>query len=383
MLRRIPLMFLGVAVGLLMAEGGLRWFGGLLPEGLRYRAGLAQFHAQMNGIYVPDPYLWQKSVPGIDRTITGHPDYDFHVRTNSLGYEGIGFRDDGVNDPAPIIAVGDSFTWGDGIDNDKTWVERLEIESGRDVVDLGMSGYGSQQILRLLQKYGLPLKPRLILWAFFPNDFYDAGHFAWREETGRLAKLAKPEAPPAWTETLDRELRIYSAAYTWLVSPFDEPDDNEEYERLVYSDATLDLTFVLRSYWGKRLDPGDKYTGPGLVYTQQVLAEANAAARQQNAELVVLLFPSKEQVYWPIVSTLVEDAAAFKVNWPHDEVRAWCEANGVAYLDLTPVFAGEAAQGKQLYYRFDAHWNEAGHELAAQTIRRYLAENTPFLAASE
>lgn len=379
--RRILLILFGLATGLLLMEGCLRLFGDLLPEGLRYRAGLARFHAQMDGIYVPDPYLWHKSVPGIDRTITGHPDYDFHVQTHALGYDGIGFRDDGINDASPIIALGDSFTWGDGIDNDKIWVERLEVESGRDVVNLGMSGYGSQQILRLLQTYGLPLKPRLILWGFFPNDFNDSGHFAWREETGRLAKQA-PEPKP-WTETLDRELRIYSVAYTWLVSPFEEPDDNEEYERLYYTDNTLNLSFVLRSYWGKRLDPTDKYTGPGLVYTQQALAEAQTAANQLNAELVVLLFPSKEQVYWPIVSTLVDNAADFKVNWPHDEVKAWCQANGVRFLDLTPAFAKHAAQGEQLYYRFDAHWNEAGHELAAQTIRQYLAENTPFLAASE
>lgn len=379
--RRILLILFGLAAGLLLMEGCLRLLGDFLPEGLRYRAGLSRFHAQMDGIYVPDPYLWHKSVPGIDRTITGHPDYDFHVQTNALGYDGIGFRDDGINDASPIIALGDSFTWGDGIDNDKIWVERLEAESGRDVVNLGMSGYGSQQILRLLQTYGLPLKPRLILWGFFPNDFNDSGHFAWREETGRLAKQA-PEPKP-WTETLDRELRIYSVAYTWLVSPFEEPDDNEEYERLYYTDNTLNLSFVLRSYWGKRLDPSDKYTEPGLVYTQQALAEAQTAAGQLNAELVVLLFPSKEQVYWPIVSTLVDNAADFKVNWPHDEVKAWCQANGVRYLDLTPVFAAHAAQGEQLYYRFDAHWNEAGHELAAQTIRQYLAENTPFLAASE
>ncbi|GAB4409983.1 MAG: hypothetical protein Fur0044_03640 [Anaerolineae bacterium] len=375
------LILFGLATGLLLIEGCLRLLGDFLPEGLRYRAGLSRFHAQMDGIYVPDPYLWHKSVAGIDRTITGHPDYDFRVQTNALGYDGIGFRDDGINDSSPIIALGDSFTWGDGIDNDKIWVERLETESGRDVVNLGMSGYGSQQILRLLQTYGLPLKPRLILWGFFPNDFNDSGHFAWREETGRLAKQA-PEPKP-WTETLDRELRIYSVAYTWLVSPFEEPDDNEEYERLYYTDNTLNLSFVLRSYWGKRLDPSDKYTGPGLVYTQQALAEAQTAAGQLNAELVVLLFPSKEQVYWPIVSTLADNAADFKVNWPHDEVKAWCQANGVRYLDLTPVFAAHAAQGEQLYYRFDAHWNEAGHKLAAQTIRQYLAENTPFLAASE
>jgi hypothetical protein len=60
-----------------------------------------------------------------------------------------------------------------------------------------------------------------------------------------------------------------------------------------------------------------------------------------------------------------------------EEVKAWCQAQGIATLDLTPVFQEHAAQGEQLYFRFDAHWNNAGHTLAAQTIQQYLAQYDP------
>ena len=98
---------------------------------------------------------------------------------------------------------------------------------------------------------------------------------------------------------------------------------------------------------------------------------------------MVLLFPFKEQVYWPIVSTLVDDPAAYKVNWPINDMKAWCEAHQVSYLDLTPIFMEHAAKGEQLYFRYDAHWNEAGHALAAQAIQRYLAKNNPYFAYVE
>lgn len=42
-------------------------------------------------------------------------------------------------------------------------------------------------------------------------------------------------------------------------------------------------------------------------------------------------------------------------------VKAWSEVNSAAHLNLPPAFA----------------------DYAAPTIRRYLAENTPFLAASK
>jgi hypothetical protein len=375
MLKKVSLILLGIVVGLLLIEMGLRLFDRWLPNRLRYHAGLARFHAQMRDIYIPDPYLWHKSVAGVDRIITGHPDYSYRVQTNSLGYDDIGFRDDGIDGQPFAIALGDSFTWGDGTDNDKIWVERLETETGLDVANLGMSGYGSLQQLRLFQTYGQPLKPKLLLWSFFPNDLYDDGHFVWREETGRLARREESPSASSWSETLDTTLRSFSVTYNWLASPFSEPDDEEEWERLVYTDRTLDLTFVMRPYWEKRLDPSNEYVALGKELTQQVLAEVQATATQHDATLIVLLFPFKEQTYWSIVSTLVDNPAAYDVDWPTEWVKTWCEDQDILYLDLTPVFRAHAAQGEQLYFRYDAHWNEWGHALVAQTIYQYLLES--------
>jgi hypothetical protein len=90
----------------------------------------------------------------------------------------------------------------------------------------------------------------------------------------------------------------------------------------------------------------------------------------------------KEQTYWPIVSTLVDNPAAYDVDWPTEWVKTWCEDQDIFYLDLTPVFRAHAAQGEQFYFRYDAHWNERGHGLVAQTIRKYLQEAGILLTSS-
>jgi hypothetical protein len=51
--------------------------------------------------------------------------------------------------------------------------------------------------------------------------------------------------------------------------------------------------------------------------------------------------------------------------------------NDIRFLDLTPVFQEEAGAGAELYYQFDTHWNQLGHDLAAVSINEYIEEMLP------
>jgi hypothetical protein len=44
----------------------------------------------------------------------------------------------------------------------------------------------------------------------------------------------------------------------------------------------------------------------------------------------------------------------------------------IAFLDLSPTFQAVAATGVELYYPYDTHWNQSGHDLAAQSIAAHL-----------
>jgi hypothetical protein len=55
--------------------------------------------------------------------------------------------------------------------------------------------------------------------------------------------------------------------------------------------------------------------------------------------------------------------------------------HNIIYLDLTPAFQEEAGACAELYYPFDTHWNQRGHNLAAQTISTYI-ENMLMATAS-
>ena len=74
-----------------------------------------------------------------------------------------GFRD--VFDPslpsAGFVAIGDSQTFGHGIEAEDTWVEHLQRKLGVNVTNTGVFGYGINQyeiVLRRLHESGVPIR---------------------------------------------------------------------------------------------------------------------------------------------------------------------------------------------------------------------------------
>ena len=84
-----------------------------------------------------------------------------------------------------------------------------------------------------------------------------------------------------------------------------------------------------------------------------------------------MFIPSRFRIY--------RDLCAFHPDspcrsWPVDNLpRAVASvvatvAPGLRYVDLTPRFRAEAADGALLYLPDDPHWTAAGHRLAAQAL---------------
>ena len=82
--------------------------------------------------------------------------------------------------------------------------------------------------------------------------------------------------------------------------------------------------------------------------------------RGGGAEELLILFPSKEEVYLP---TLGEETP--------EPVRAFAEVfgeRGWRTLDLRSPFREAAARGEQLFFEVDGHPNAAGYALVAEAV---------------
>ena len=75
------------------------------------------------------------------------------IKHNSKGFRGS--RDFMIkNDKPRILALGDSFTYGLGVNDEQTYAHHLEIITGMEVINAGVTAHGVDQSLLMWEKEG-------------------------------------------------------------------------------------------------------------------------------------------------------------------------------------------------------------------------------------
>ena len=336
-----------------------------------------EFYARSHSLYTADAEAGYRTAPNLDVQLDGHREFSFHVRTDARGRRG-----PFVTAPVDVAALGDSFTFGYGVDEAAAWPVRLAGLTGLHVANLGVNGYGPQSELALLHAEALPLRPRRILWQFFTNDFDDAALFArWRQSGhpnlyGWLQGKPDPAAPPlpaaahslrGW---LHRHSRLYELIKYALRRGNYAATGAPAVVRVGHTRQLLDLSRVQR--WS---DFNRAEIRAGWELTQAALLAAQAATTTAGAEFAVVLAPSKEETLW----SRLPRGEQGRLPDPRGNARRvaeFCAAQGIACLDLGPAFVAAAEAGARLYFDGDLHWNAAGHALAAQQIAQWLLKET-------
>jgi hypothetical protein len=137
------------------------------------------------------PSHYDKSLGWISIPNTYIPNYyglGKYVRTNAAG-----FRNDvetAVQAPRAkvrIICSGDSFTYGQGVANNRTWCHQLsKLNDQIQTVNLGQPGYGVDQMYLRYLRDGIELEHSVHIFAFVDGDLSRMG----RLEQHRFGKPA-------------------------------------------------------------------------------------------------------------------------------------------------------------------------------------------------
>jgi lysophospholipase L1-like esterase len=260
-----------------------------------------------------------------------------------------------------ILVIGDSFVEGLQVGQEENFPGRLEALLNEtasqpiEVINAGVSHYGTDNALLFLENEGLRYQPDLVIYAFYPNDVADnleSGFFS--PEDGAL--IQPPGEVSRW-ESLRASLYdvsyLYRAGLGIAARLAQQTDDT-----------------LIDTEWGQVLPIYRAELLPREVSAWRLagflLEDIARATSDADARLLVVYLPEifqSEDALWQQVSnsdeTLSRDA-------PNQQL-ARIIPQGAEFLDLTEVFT-QNAQTTSLYYAFDGHFNAAGHELAAESL---------------
>jgi hypothetical protein len=354
-LANLALLAGSLVVALGAGELVLRLFPGLLSEEARLRLSWQEQRLSHAARTRADSTIGFLYVPN-GRDVVRQGEVHFSYTTDRDG-----FRNPGPEpDTAEVVAVGDSWTFGFGVDDSVAW-PRLVADSLQPlrVRNLGLIASGPEQYTRVLQRFGLPLHPRVVLYGLFPgNDLDDQEAFdRWEREGGRgnFAEWRtygpRKRAQPLW----ERSYLLVAVEEGWRY----------RHERFAGTTIRLEDGSPMQLAPGRllpkagRSHPGD----PAFDHVLAAVDRARALAEGAHARLVVLVFPTKEEVYLPLRH---ESAPPLSSRWV-----AALRARGVECLDLGGPLR-EHAGGGPLFYEVDGHPNPEGNRVLASAVTAYL-----------
>lgn len=336
---------------------------------------LDQVYGSPNSFYdicVGDPVYGVRMLPNIhDFRLSAGPDNVYHVTTNSLGFDDIGFRTTTSDGDWWGVVVGDSMSWCMGVEYETCWVRHMESELGQPIANLGIVGASSTTSLRILRDFGVSLEPDLVIWQYYANDPFEDYHFA----RGKLGGPRRGSTRhPGATESLRDWLSHTFVTYGLLVAPVGRalfPSLAGRKQAVI----TETMNGVVLSAPIRPRSPSHPQVRDGLEIVKHNLLEAKTLSRGKGFRLLVVFVPTNLQVYRDYLRDISLVDQADDENEQYDELVAFLSANDIDYIDLRAGFVSQASLGRVLYFHRDCHLNATGNEVVAKLILEHIAQD--------
>ncbi len=345
-----------------LAEGALRVTG--LAPSRALRSPDLETLARIPGIYAP----------GQEFIDTLRPDLPAKIRINNLGFRGRDLAEKRRPGCLRVMALGDSYTFGDHVNTEEAWPALLEQELARrlesrspprapqageslsfeitldpsargsaatsvEVINAGVNGFGILDAEAMWARAGARLDPHIVVIGFSPNDISDMTR------------------PVPMIELMRRNAAMKSRP---LVGPL---------IRILQETAVFNGLQILAARWRRTAGGHDALPAveparsapeeaPGAWESyREALARLAATLASEGRRGLLVLYPSHGHVTG-------EEPFHAGATLP-----AWAGEAGLACLDLLPALRAAALGGEKLYLvPLDSHPSPAGHAVAAQAI---------------
>lgn len=302
-------------------------------------------------MHQPDENLGYRMVPGYEMTYTT-PEFKEYVKLNSRGLRDREYSTENDPNTYRILALGDSFAFGVGVNAEETYPKVLETLLNQhpiggnskkyEVINAGVEGYGTEQEYVYLKELIDRYRPKLIIVGLHYNDVGDV----------------MKGIPSAYTRSRLKN-RVYFLSYLRGLQIL-----------------LANKKHIRENLFGVYQDTYSPELEKGFQMTEEYLVKIQDFAKSYGAKTLIVTVPfcfELDKAEWEKKGLGQEYTDEFfrkNMGKFSDRIMEFGTKRNVPILPLLQTFRNSKV--RPLYFTEDAHWTKDGHRLAAETIDNYL-----------
>jgi len=346
------------------------------------------------GFYQYDPDLGFRVRPYTRQTSRFGLGRPYAHRTNQFGFNDRDYPLEKDPNTFRILVISDSFNWAGGLEGNYTAklekkFEEYYGEHRVDVINAGYPGTHTGQQLALLKKYGLQYSPDLVFLGFFVgNDFLAANPQVKRiivndtfytiDRRKDRTLLGYPIIPRSrlihFVKQKYKTFKELRRARRETTASGESPEGGNG--GTFSEDTFLEIEKIRLEFCNVEKHRAHVFDDR-IRYIFQSISEMRDLLHSRDIGFVVGIYPDEFQVNSDLLNQVFERFSLEREDYDNELTQRILKE----YLDLEHIpsvdFLDEfRRKGREipLYLLRDTHWNEAGNELAAEIIFRYVLD---------
>lgn len=318
-----------------------------------------------------DPYVGFVNIPNIEG-FSKTQDFIMHVKINSRGLRDREFELSKPSGAFRIGVFGDSFTFGEGVQNEEAYPKILEKILKRDmlliqsqtnveVINFGLGKTGTSQQLALYRQKGTKYDLDCVILGFLNgNDFTDnrGGVFSLRDD--KLIHNATNYSSVRRIQGILYRIPFYGwlAGHSHLVNLFRKTatllDDSVRMRRAAMAQGGI----------GNKNSDEEHLM---IHLTLRLIEEFQREVRRNGSSFLIVNFPELDQKNFSDYvggETIPRDVVMYEA------LKTLLAERNIRVLDLVPVFS--KLSKPHYYFEHDGHMNKWGHQVIASNVYEFV-----------
>lgn len=354
-------------------------------------------------VHRPPGAVYRERVEDKPSAARSYPDAPpgYAARDCTLTVDTRGYRNKTDRDTYDIVVLGDSFAEGSDVSDEDPWPVRLAEKTGRTVCNLGMSGNEPIHYRATLERFGLALKPRIVVCMLYEgNDF-------------RSAKSLRKQMNPSFSKRVKAYFKrspILGAVESTAVQLFGPMRADAQVEGIEIlswlplaipsGEGAAFYAFAPKQIIGTGMSAEQFGMNKRWFQVREVLESMREICAESGAKFVIVYAPTKAHVALPLVfdalpAKKVHAFAALReddlppeptvfmerlrgtIDGCEQVVTQWCGEKSISFVSTTSALRDAVAAGQQAYFTYDQHWTPIGHQIVAEVVGTHLARFQP------